>query len=67
MNNVGTIDRIIRALVGTILLLLIFIGPETLWGLIGVIPLTTAIIGYCPAYAVFGINYTDKHSRSHNN
>lgn len=53
--NVGTIDRLLRVIVGLALLSLIFIGPKTLWGLVGLIPLGTALIGFCPAYALFGI------------
>jgi cadmium resistance protein CadD (predicted permease) len=55
-RNVGTVDRIVRAAVGLGLLSLVFVGPETLWGLLGLIPLATAAIGYCPPYALFGIN-----------
>lgn len=55
-RNVGTVDRIVRAVVGLGLLSLVFVGPETLWGLLGLIPLATAAIGYCPPYALLGIN-----------
>jgi hypothetical protein len=53
--NVGTTDRLLRIVVGLALLSLVFVGPQTLWGLIGIIPLATAVFGYCPAYALFGI------------
>lgn len=53
--NVGTLDRLLRIVVGLGLLSLVFIGPQTPWGLIGLIPLGTALIGFCPAYALFGI------------
>lgn len=46
--NVGTIDRTIRALLGVALLALVFVGPKTNWGLIGLIPLVTGLAGYCP-------------------
>jgi hypothetical protein len=55
-QNVGSIDRAIRAIVGIGLISLVFIGPQTVWGWIGVIPLATAIIGWCPPYALLGIN-----------
>jgi len=55
-QNVGSIDRAIRAIVGIALISLVFIGPQTVWGWIGVIPLATAIIGWCPPYALLGIN-----------
>jgi hypothetical protein len=54
--NVGGIDRILRAVVGLALLSLIFVGPQTLWGLIGLVPLGTAIFGWCPLYAPLGLS-----------
>ena len=54
MKNEGTIDRIIRVIVGLGLLSLTVFGPQTLWGLIGVIPLLTGLLGVCPAYMLFG-------------
>jgi hypothetical protein len=53
--NVGSLDRLLRIVVGLAFLSLVFIGPQTPWGLIGLIPLGTALIGFCPAYALFGI------------
>lgn len=53
--NVGTIDRALRAIVGLILIALVFVGPQTAWGWIGVVPLLTAFIGFCPAYTLFGV------------
>ena len=55
-RNVGTIDRVIRVILGLGLLSLAFIGPQTAWGYIGIVPLVTAAIGNCPAYSIFGIN-----------
>ena len=55
-QNVGSIDRAIRAIVGIGLISLVFVGPQSVWGWIGVIPLATAIIGWCPPYALLGIN-----------
>ena len=54
--NVGTVDRILRIVVGIILIALVFVGPHTPWGWIGVIPLVTGIAGFCPAYSAFGLN-----------
>lgn len=54
--NVGGLDRILRILVGLGLIAIVFVGPQTPWGWIGVVPLLTALIGYCPAYSIFGIN-----------
>jgi len=55
-QNVGSIDRALRAIVGLVLIALVFVGPQTVWGWIGVIPLATAIIGWCPPYAMLGIS-----------
>ncbi|ALJ36141.1 DUF2892 domain-containing protein [Azospirillum brasilense] len=53
--NVGTIDRALRAIVGLVLIALVFVGPQTPWGWIGLVPLLTAVVGFCPAYSLFGI------------
>ncbi len=53
-RNMGTADRTIRAVVGLILIALAFVGPQTAWGWIGLIPLATAAVGVCPAYMPFG-------------
>lgn len=53
--NMGAADRIIRAIIGVVLIALVFIGPQTVWGWIGVIPLATALVGICPAYSLLGI------------
>ena len=44
--NVGGMDRIARIVVGIILLALVVVGPHTWWGLLGIIPLATALVGY---------------------
>ena len=54
--NEGGADRIIRIIVGLVLISLVFIGPQSLWGWIGLVPLITGVIGWCPAYMPFGIN-----------
>jgi len=61
VKNLGSLDRILRAIVGLVLLSLVFIGPKTLWGLIGLVPLGTAVVSFCPAYRLFGIK-TCKHA-----
>jgi hypothetical protein len=55
-KNIGSADAIIRIIVGLFLLSLIFWGPKTWWGLIGLIPIVTVFIGYCPPYALLGIS-----------
>lgn len=55
-RNEGTIDRALRIIVGIVLLALVFVGPQTPWGWIGIVPLATGLIGWCPLYRVFGIS-----------
>lgn len=52
--NVGGIDKILRIVVGLILLSLVFIGPRTAWGWIGIVPLATGLINWCPLYSLLG-------------
>ncbi|WP_372927344.1 DUF2892 domain-containing protein [Marinobacter sp.] len=59
-RNMGTADRSIRAVVGVVLLALVFVGPQTAWGWIGIIPLATAMMGNCPAYSLIGIKTCKK-------
>lgn len=54
-KNEGTIDRILRIIGGIVLLSLTVIGPETPWGYIGLVPLLTGLVGYCPLYSILGI------------
>ena len=54
--NEGCIDRILRVIVGLGLLAIVFIGPETVWGWIGLVPLLTGLFGFCPLYSILGIN-----------
>ncbi|MBY6068721.1 DUF2892 domain-containing protein [Leisingera aquaemixtae] len=55
-RNEGTLDRALRIILGLILLSLVFTGPQTLWGLIGLVPLLTGLIGYCPLYQILGLS-----------
>ncbi|MBF0426157.1 MAG: DUF2892 domain-containing protein [Magnetococcales bacterium] len=55
-KNVGGIDRLLRIAVGIVLLVLVFVGPQTVWGWVGLVPLLTGAVNFCPAYALFGIN-----------
>jgi hypothetical protein len=56
MTNEGTADRIVRVVIGLGLLSIVFLGPQTPWGWIGVIPLATGILGFCPLYRIVGLN-----------
>jgi len=55
-RNIGTIDRILRLVVGLALISIVFVGPQTPWGWLGLVPLATAILGWCPPYAMLGIS-----------
>ncbi|RMD68119.1 MAG: DUF2892 domain-containing protein [Gammaproteobacteria bacterium] len=55
MKNVGTVDRVLRIIVGLFLISLVFWGPKSAWGWIGIIPLATALIGWCPLYRLLGV------------
>lgn len=54
-KNVGTTDKTIRIVAGLILIALVFVGPQTPWGWIGIIPLATALMSWCPLYTLLGI------------
>jgi hypothetical protein len=54
--NLGSIDRTIRILAGIGLLALVFVGPQTPWGFLGLVPLLTGVIGFCPAYCPLGLS-----------
>lgn len=56
MKNEGVLDRVIRVVVGLALLSLLVVGPKTLWGLMGLVPLLTGLVGFCPIYKVFGLS-----------
>lgn len=55
-SNLGNVDRALRVLLGTAALALVFTGPRTAWGYIGVALLITAAIGFCPIYAALGFS-----------
>ena len=55
-RNIGSIDRALRILVGLGLIALVFVGPKTPWGWIGLVPLLTAAIGLCPLYTLLRVS-----------
>ena len=55
LTNEGGLDRAIRVIVGVILLALVFVGSHTPWGWLGLVPLLTGLIGWCPAYSLLGM------------
>jgi hypothetical protein len=54
-RNEGTIDRALRIIAGLGILSLVFVGPQTPWGWIGLVPLLTGLVGVCPVYSILGI------------
>jgi hypothetical protein len=59
-RNVGSLDRTLRIVVGLVLIALVFVGPKTAWGWIGLIPLLTGLLRTCPAYSLLGVNTCPK-------
>lgn len=55
-SNVGGIDRTLRIVVGLVLIALVFVGPKTPWGWIGLVPLLTGLLRTCPLYSLIGLN-----------
>jgi hypothetical protein len=55
-TNAGALDRTVRIVAGIALIGLTLAGTIGPWGWIGVIPLATGLVGWCPAYSIFGVN-----------
>ena len=55
-TNVGSLDRIARIVLGLVLIALVFVGPKTPWGWLGVVPLVTGLLRTCPLYTLVGLN-----------
>jgi hypothetical protein len=55
-TNEGSIDRTLRIVAGLILVALTLTGTIGMWGWIGVVPIVTGALGWCPAYTLLGIN-----------
>jgi Protein of unknown function (DUF2892) len=55
-QNVGDIDKWLRIIAGVLILGLGVFGPLGWWGLLGIVPLATGLMGSCPAYSLIGIN-----------
>lgn len=55
-KNIHSIERAVRIVAGSALTALAFVGPANLWFLLGLVPLVTGLIGWCPPYALLGIN-----------
>jgi hypothetical protein len=55
-SNVGGVDRVLRIVLGLVLLGLAATGTVGWWGWLGIVPLATGLVGWCPPYAMFGIS-----------
>jgi len=55
-KNIHNVERIIRILAGIGILSLAFVGPRSPWGYLGLAPLLTGLVGWCPPYSLLGIN-----------
>ena len=55
-TNIGGIERIVRIVIGLVLVALAATGQVGLWGWLGLVPLATGLIGWCPPYSLLGIN-----------
>ncbi len=54
--NEGNVDRALRVLAGIVLIALAITGAIGIWGWIGIVPLATGLMGWCPLYTMLGIN-----------
>jgi hypothetical protein len=54
--NIGKVERVVRVVVGIGVLSLAFVGPRTAWAYLGILPLLSGLIGWCPPYALLGIS-----------
>jgi len=55
-KNQHAVERVVRVLLGVGLLSVVFVGPQTAWGWLGVVPLVTGLAGSCPLYTLFGFS-----------
>ena len=64
IRNIGPVDRTIRVVAGIVVLSLVFVGPQTPWGYLGLLPLLTGLSGYCPLYQLAHISTNRPAQRS---
>ncbi len=55
-KNIHPVERVIRIIIGVAILSTVFIGPKSYWGVIGILPILTGLIGWCPPYQLLGIS-----------
>lgn len=56
LQNVGSVDRVIRVVAGVALIGASLFGAIGPWGWIGIVPLATGLFRFCPAYLPFGLS-----------
>ena len=56
-RNEGNVDRALRIILGLVLIAMVFVGPHTPWGWVGIVPLLTGLVGFCPLYRLIGRQY----------
>lgn len=59
-KNIGNVERVVRVILGIVVVSLTFVGPRSPWAFLGIIPIVTGVIGYCPPYALLGIDTTSQ-------
>jgi len=55
-RNEHNVERVVRVVLGLAILSLVFLGPQTMWGILGIVPLATGLLGTCPLYTLLGIS-----------
>ncbi len=60
VKNVNSIDQVVRIVVGLVLIGLVFVGPKTPWGWVGLILVATGGINFCPLYHLLGLSTVKK-------
>lgn len=58
-TNVGNVDKVIRIVLGLAIIVIGYLN-ESWWGLVGLVPIVTAFLGYCPAYSLIGVSTKSK-------
>jgi hypothetical protein len=59
-KNVNNIERVVRVVIGAAIVSLVFVGPQSPWGWLGLVPIATGLLGWCPPYAMLGISTCKK-------
>lgn len=59
-TNIGGVERVVRVVAGAGIVSMAFVGPESPWAFLGLVPLLTGVAGWCPPYAMLGLNTCGK-------